>query len=524
MASLAGAAAAQPPEGQEVRQWCAENGLARFADKFIEEGFDTMAGLATMNDEDLEACGVQKRGHKKAALAALDVLKRTRSPSTGPGSGSSSGGGGGEAKQTTSAEVLHSVRGPALLRAIGRELDNINDGRWTVIKYLGGRKGKSAVVLATDTRLGQVAMKAVVCRDASSRRRFEREIIFLKRAAHPNVVSCVDGPFGSEDGTLMFGALQMLGGGSLHQMRAHDETGRLGEPLVIQMAIDVLQGLKFAHSKGIVHRDLKCDNIMSSGDGFKIVDFGIAHMEDTHRHDVSDTMLTSTAALVAPIGTPHYMSPEQFSDQAVGFSTDIWSVGVVMYRSLVGKFPFGPNAKIHTAIHAKILTEMLDRVPNASDNISSIVLKALQKDPTNRYRSASAMLADLKPLLQTKPLPPGCKWHFFICKNEAPGAQAAMVIYHELRARGYKVWISNDVEGPNEDRMRAGVRGSAVFLVYLTKGIFARPWCRDVETHEAVLGRKPIVMLRCTKGEHAFQIGEAEIKKAPRAFRSSRPG
>jgi len=253
--------------------------------------------------------------------------------------------------------------------------------------------------------------------------------------------------------------------------------------------------------------------------GFKIVDFGIAHMEASARAMVARSMMASTAFLIAPIGTPHYMSPEQYGSGAGGFPTDIWSMGIILDCNLMGEYPFGARAESHFEISGEVLHKDLHPVTGVSDDLAAIVRKALQKNPDDRYQSASAMLADLKPLLQTKPLPPGCKWHFFICKNEAPGAQAAMVIYHELRARGYKVWISNDVEGTNEDRMRQGVRGSAVFLMYLTKGIFARPWCRDVETHEAVLGRKPIVMLRCKKGEHEFKDRKAESEKAPVAFR-----
>ena len=118
----------------------------------------------------------------------------------------------------------------------------------------------------------------------------------------------------------------------------------------------------------------------------------------------------------------------------------------------------------------RIGKEALTPLSNASDDIWRIVSKALKKDPAERYDSAKSMLAELIPLKQCVPLPPGCKWHFFICKNEAPGAQAAMVIYHELRAQGYSVWISNNVEGPNKSRMRNGVQMSAVFCVTSVRG------------------------------------------------------
>ena len=469
------------------------------------------ASAALRNDKEFVG-GFQKRHDEYKRRKALDL---------------------GEVKSdhNPSANTLNMIPGPNLLRELNRELNAIKDGRWNVVKYLGGRapssattdKGRSAVVLANDTRLGTVAIKFVSIRDAQTRRRFNRELIFLKRVAHTNVVRCLDGPFASADGTLMCGILEMLPGGSLRTIRERDESGRLGEEYVVQMAVDVLRGLAHAHDQhqGVVHKDLKCDNIVSSGEGFKIVDFGIACMGEAHLMDVSNTMLTQTTTRV--IGTPHYMSPEQYRNQTASFPTDIWSIGVVMYRNLVGRFPFGENAASRAEISAEVLmTDFDGQVPNASPEITRIICKALQKDSAHRYSSASAMLADLTPLLKTKPLPPGCKWHFFICKHEAGGAQSAMNIYHELRARGYKVWISNDVKGPNKARMREGVRKSAVFLLYLTKGVFSRMWCRDVEMLEAVRHRKPFVLLRCKKGEYEFKMDkrEAELRVAGFSFRS----
>ncbi len=512
-----------------MRRWCDEHRLAGYADAFIDGGFDTMEDVREMDEDDLLTCGVAKPGHRKRALSALAALRARDSPASQLEPALA----GGEAKSAdhgASANVVNIFGVPLLLTRLKRELDAINDGRWVVVKYLGGcapssptaNDGKSAVVLATDSRLGQVAIKAVPVGDDRTRQRFVREMAFLQRVAHNNIVRCLADPFASADGTLMFGVLEMLPGGSLRTIRERDEAGRLGEEYVVRMAVDVLRGLAHAHDQGVVHKDLKCDNIMSGGEGFKIVDFGIAHMDQAHRMAVSNTMLTQTNRRISAIGTPHYMSPEQYRNQTISFPTDIWSIGVVMYRNLVGRFPYGEGAISLAEITLEVLTnEVDDQISDASPDISRIICKALQKDPAQRYASANAMLSDLAPLLETKPLPPGCKWHFFICKHDAAGAQSAMNICHELRARGYKVWISNDIEGPNRARMREGVRESAVFLLYLTKRVFSREWCRDVEMLEAVQHRKPFVLLRCKKGEYEFNLGslEAELSSAGPAFR-----
>ena len=259
----------------------------------------------------------------------------------------------------------------------------------------------------------------------------------------------------------------------------------LSEKVVIRMAVDILTGLIAVHEQGVVHCDLKCNNIMQTGDGrFKIVDFGDATIDASFLHRVAESMKSTTGISAELRGTLRYMSPEQLERRTSGFASDIWAIGVIMYRNLSGSFPF--EVKLTKDDKFKIGEEAITPLSNASNDIWRIVSKALKKDPKERYDSAKSMLAELIPLKQCVPLPPGCKWHFIICKNEAPGAQAAMNIYYELCLKGYKVWISNNVEGPNANRMREGVQQSAVFLVYLTKGIFTRPWCRDVEMLEAV--------------------------------------
>jgi len=128
--------------------------------------------------------------------------------------------------------------------------------------------------------------------------------------------------------------------------------------------------------------------------------------------------------------------------------------------------------------------------------------------------SINVEVATLTTSISFKPLPEGCKYHFFICKHEKYGANGAMNIYYELERRGYKVWISNGVEGPNLTTMQEAVRSSVCILLFLTHGIFTRPWCMHLELYEAMLLRKPVCLVRSTKGDHKYQLDAKEMSSA----------
>ena len=129
------------------------------------------------------------------------------------------------------------------------------------------------------------------------------------------------------------------------------------------------------------------------------------------------------------------------------------------------------------------------------------IIRKINENPASNSPSPSST-GETKS--NTIPLPPNCLYHFMICKHEGRGKADAMNLYLLLKERGYIVWISNDFEGPNKTEMRKAVRQSAVVLVFLTNGIFTRPWCRDVEMYEAIVHQKPFVLVRRTKGDHAF--------------------
>ena len=427
---------------------------------------------------------------------------------------------------TISADVLNVEHASMLCVRIHAELDAIQPGRWSVISYIGGRRGKTAVILAKDWNCGIVAIKLACCKTDKVKKRFKREVKVMKRVAHSNVIRCMDGPFESRDGTLMLCVLEWIQGDSLRELRENTAARRLPEETVIQMGVDILNGLNVVHKQGVVHCDLKCQNIMCTTDGrFKLIDFGISFIDESIRNDVSKSMMTSERQP----GTKFYMSPEQIEylianennepHKDYSFPSDIWAMGVIMYINLTGKYPYTHNQTDDTRF--KILEDHPAPLDNVSDCLSKIVLQALQKDPARRYKSAKAMLDALTLLTIHKPLPSGCKWHFFICKSESAGAQGAMNICHELRLKGYKIWISNDRKCPNDLAMREGVQKSAVFLVYLTKGIFSSYFCREVEMREAVKHKKPFVVLTCKKGDFKFDVGhkDQELRNAPATFR-----
>ena len=422
---------------------------------------------------------------------------------------------GGETKTTN---ILDQKPSPDLKDDLENELHKIKEGkrsngrkRWRLEEYLGGRQGKTAVYKASDTRLGYVALKFIAAHDEKVRRRFIREVAMLARVAHPNVVVCKrDEPLNlGKNSEIMVAILEYIPNKTVDLWIK--QTGLLGEQVVITLAMDVLRGLEHIHNQGVIHKDIKCANILCGSKGFQIADFGISVMDESARSEVGETMNTTTEHK-DPIGTPHYMSYEQHKRrQNLDFRTDLYSLGVVMYRCLSGKFPFGNQADVREDILEDIITTTPARVLNVSDQLSAIITKALQKQASNRYPSATDMLNDLVPLSkQSQPLPPGCEYHFYICKHEARAKESTMVIYYELRARGYKVWISNECKKPNEQEMIHGVKKSAVFLIFLTHGIFTRYWCRDVEIRTAMEERKPFMLLTCTHGDHKFSDHKQE--------------
>ena len=267
-----------------------------------------------------------------------------------------------------------------------KELPNIPDiGKYHILELVG--EGAMGVVYrAKDSVLDRmVAVKVMndaIARQDELRTRFLREAQAAASLQHPNVVSIYD--LGEVDGHLYI-AMEFVQGADLEAlMQAHEPLG-LQEKLDI--IIDVLTGLSFAHKRGIVHRDIKPANIRIAEDGrAKLMDFGVAHL--------TSSQLTSTGA---SLGTPVYMSPEQITGGKATPATDVFAVGAVLYELLTGCKPF--DSTTLQGLFYKILTEkpkpLHEAMPGLPSALDHIVEKAMAKDAPQRYQSALDMANDL---------------------------------------------------------------------------------------------------------------------------------
>jgi eukaryotic-like serine/threonine-protein kinase len=263
---------------------------------------------------------------------------------------------------------------------------NVPDiGKYHILELVG--EGAMGVVYkAKDSVLDRtVAVKVMndaIARQEELRTRFLREAQAAASLQHPNVVSIYD--LGEVDGHLYI-AMEFVQGADLEAlMQAH-------EPLSLQekldVIIDVLTGLTFAHKRGIVHRDIKPANIRIAEDGrAKLMDFGVAHL--------TSSQLTSTGA---SLGTPVYMSPEQITGGKATPATDLFAVGAVLYELLTGCKPF--DSQTLQGLFYKILTEkpkpIREAMPGLPSALDHIVEKAMAKDAPQRYQSALDMANDL---------------------------------------------------------------------------------------------------------------------------------
>ena len=233
----------------------------------------------------------------------------------------------------------------------------------------------------------------------------------MQRVAHEHVCKLYDHHV-LEDGRLFGMVLELLEKGTLEQLLA-ESPRRIREFEVVRMTFDVLAALLFMHEKSVIHRDIKPSNIMlTEVNGlivYKLIDLSISAVEQEAREDVSRTLRTGTTSLRGVVGTPHYMSPEQFAgDSIVSTQTDLWSLGVVVFECLSGRLPFAPSEhdrnRIAYAIVNAVAPELIDVVEEVgvvSDGMNDFVGKALQKELGQRFGTAAEMRAALHEMLST---------------------------------------------------------------------------------------------------------------------------
>ncbi len=265
--------------------------------------------------------------------------------------------------------------------------DTIVDGRYRALKRLGSG-GMAEVWCAEDEVLGRrVALKLMGGRfaeDPDFRERFRREAQAAAGLTHPNIVGVFDR---SEwDGTPYI-AMELVDGQTLKELVA--ERGPLPPNVAVGLTEQILRALGYAHRRGLVHRDIKPQNVIVDPEGqAKVADFGIARAANS-------TEMTQTGAIV---GTVQYLSPEQAEGHPVDARSDLYSTGIVLYELLTGHPPFDGEAPISVAL--KQINErpvppgqMRPGIPPA---LEAVVMRSLEKDPALRYQSAEDFIAALE--------------------------------------------------------------------------------------------------------------------------------
>jgi eukaryotic-like serine/threonine-protein kinase len=264
-------------------------------------------------------------------------------------------------------------------------IDTVFDGRYRIMRKLGAG-GMANVYLAEDQELGRrVAIKILNDRHAGDDQfieRFRREAKNAAGLSHPNIVSIYDR--GEAEGTYYI-AMEYLDGRTLKELIV--SRGPAPIKTTIEYARQILAAIGHAHRNGIVHRDIKPHNVVVDPDGrLKVTDFGIARS--------GASQMTEAGSI---IGTAQYLSPEQAKGAPVDQRSDLYAVGVVLYEMLTGKVPFSGDTPLEIAMkHLSKVPEPPSKLrPEISEDLDMIVLRALAKDPDERYQSAEEMAADL---------------------------------------------------------------------------------------------------------------------------------
>jgi serine/threonine protein kinase/beta-lactam-binding protein with PASTA domain len=302
------------------------------------------------------------------------------------------------------------------------EPDTIIDGRYRVLSRLGSG-GMADVYLAEDQLLGRrLAVKVLhhhFAEDQEFVERFRREASSAAGLSHPNIVGIFDR--GEWDGTYYI-AMEYVPGSSLKALVR--ERGPLDPVVAIDIVTQILQAARFAHARGVIHRDLKPHNVILDEEGrARVTDFGIAQA------GASDMTLTGSI-----MGTAQYLSPEQAQGHPVSVASDLYSVGVILYELLTGVVPFDGDTAVAIAFKQVSAqphppSAVNPAVPAALDQI---VLRALAKDPSARYADAEEFIAALRSARERLPAPTATA----IFATRPPDSAAPRVVAHGVVPSG----------------------------------------------------------------------------------------
>lgn len=265
-------------------------------------------------------------------------------------------------------------------------IGKILDDRYEIIELIGSG-GMANVYKALCHRLNRYdavkIMRDETAANTELRRRFRAESQAVAMLSHPNIVSVYDV---SHSDDVEYIVMELIDGITLKQYLQKKSV--LDPSEVLDFTIQTAKALEHAHSKGIIHRDIKPQNIMLLKDGMiKVADFGIASLKNTIEENNGET-----------VGSVHYIAPEQARGEAPDARSDIYSLGIVMYEMLTGKLPYVGNSDVEVAVKHMNTDPVTPRdiVPSIPEELERICLKAMNSNIDERYQSASEMLADLE--------------------------------------------------------------------------------------------------------------------------------
>ena len=262
------------------------------------------------------------------------------------------------------------------------------------IEQILGRGGMGVVYRATDAQLDEtVAIKTlpgdVMQRSPEDLERFKREIRLARKITHRNVLRTYD--YGEADG-VYFISMEYVRGYTLNELLDEAENRMMVPRLAVGLARQISRGLQAAHEQGIIHRDIKPQNVLIDHKGeVKLMDFGIARMAEAKEG-------MTQAGLI--VGTPHYMSPEQVQGKQLDPRSDVYSMGVMIYETLTGRRPF-ESSSLTGVLTAHITEKAKPPIEWRADigrELNAIVMRCLEKDPKARYADSGELLAQLDKL------------------------------------------------------------------------------------------------------------------------------
>jgi PASTA domain./Protein kinase domain. len=272
-----------------------------------------------------------------------------------------------------------------------KSMDNFTgkklDGRYEIQEIIG--VGGMAVVYkaydSIDDRIVAIkVLKEEYLQNDEFRRRFKNESKAIAVLSHPNIVKVYDVSFGDR---IQYIVMEYIDGITLKEYIEQQKVLTWKE--AVHFTVQILRALAHAHERGIVHRDIKPQNIMMLEDGtIKVTDFGIARFAQSETKTMTDKA----------IGSVHYISPEQARGSVTDAKADIYSVGVMLYEMLTGRLPFEADSAVSVAIMQMQQEPKPPRLinPEIPEGLEEITLHAMQKDPDQRYRSAAEMLEDIE--------------------------------------------------------------------------------------------------------------------------------